>query len=278
MSDEVEVTVATPATVAPVQETAPEAATAAPAVEATPEVKPEVKPERTFKQDEVDRLIRDRLERAQRKHERETEELRQIALKASPPKVEQVATPDAAPKREDFADYEDFIRAEARHVATEAVKAERAAAEKVSREQAQQRERMTVEQAHAAREESARAKYSDYDDVVRNPALHITDEMAEVIVLSEDGPDIAVYLGKNPAESERIARLHPKLVAKELGKLSVKIASTPATVTLSQAPEPITPVGGKTQAVTAELSDRDDMATWVKKREAQLRKRARASA
>ena len=224
-------------------------------------------------------MIRERLERAQRKHERETEELRQIALRQTQatPETPKIA-PDAAPKREDFADYEDFIRAEARHVATEAVKVEREAAEKVSREQATQRERVTLETAHATREEAARAKYSDYDDVARNPALAITTDMADVLVLSDDGPDIAYYLGKNPAEAERIARLHPKLVAKELGRLSAKIASTPATVTLSKAPEPIEPVGGKTQTVTAELSDRDDMATWVKKREAQLRKRARASA
>lgn len=274
-----ETTVATPATVASVPKTVPEAATAAPAVEATPEVKPEVKPERVFKQDEVDRLIRDRLERAQRKHERETEDLRQIALRNAP-KVEPVAaTPDAAPKREDFQDYEDFIRAEARHVATEAVKTEREAQDKSSREQAATRERQTVEQAHVTREEAARTKYSDYDDVARNPALVITNDMADVLVLSDDGPDLAYYLGKNPAEAERIARLHPKLVAKELGRLSAKLASTTETVTLSKAPEPITPVsGGKPPAVSAEPSERDDMDTWVKKREAQIRKRQRASA
>ncbi len=279
MSNEVvDVTVATPATVAPVPETAPEAATAAPAVETTPEIKPEVKPEKVFRQDDVDRMIRDRLERERRKHERETEELRQIALRGPQPATETpTATPDAAPKREDFDDYEEFIRAEARYIATEAVKSERAAAEKTEREQATKRERMTVEQAHVQREESARAKYSDYDDVARNPALVITDDMADVLVLSEDGPDIAYYLGKNPAEAERIARLHPKLVAKELGRLSAKIAAAPSTVTPSKAPEPITPVGNSPPSVSAEPSDRDDMDTWVRKREAQLRKRQRAS-
>lgn len=271
MSDEVEVTVATPETV--VIET-PKAATAALAEVITPEVKPE----KLFKQDDVDRMIRERLERAQRKHERETEELRQIALRQTQAAPEPLVAPDAAPKHEDFADYEDFIRAEARHEAVKAVKAEREASDKTSREQAQQRERVTIETAHATREQTARTKYSDYDDVARNPSLAITNEMADVLVLSDDGPDIAYYLGKNPAEAERIARLHPKLVAKELGRLSAKIASTPETVTLSQAPEPITPVGGKTPVQTPEPSERDDMTTWVKKREAQLRKRMRASA
>lgn len=263
-----QVTVATPEIAAPAE------VTATPAVEATPEVKPE----KTFRQDEVDRLIRDRLERANRKHERETEELRQIALRTQPAKVEPTAPTDAAPKQEDFTDYEQFILAKATHVAKEAVRTEREAADKLQREQATQREQQTVHQAHSAREQAASSsKYSDYYDVTRNPSLPITDAMANVIALSEDGPDIAYFLGKNPAETERIAKLHPQLVAKELGIIAGKLAATPPTVTLSSAPAPITPVSGKAAPVaSSEPSDKDDMATWVKKREAQLRRRQKA--
>lgn len=282
MADEsAAVTVATPATVASVAPAAtPAAETASPAGVVTPEGPPEVKPERTFKQDDVDRLIRDRLERQRAKHERETEELRQLALRnTQPPKEAQPSAPvDTAPKREDFTDFEEFVRADARYAAIEAMKAERAATEKIEREQAKQRERQTVEQAHATREQAATAKYSDYYDVTRNPSLPITEAMVDVLALSDDGPDIAYYLGKNPAEAKRIASLHPTLVAKELGALSVKIAQAPPTVTLSSAPAPIVPVTGTAPVVTPEPSDKDDMATWVKKREAQLRKRARASA
>jgi hypothetical protein len=47
--------------------------------------------------------------------------------------------------------------------------------------------------------------------------------MAHAILHSEQGPDIAYHLGKNPAEAERISKLAPALQLVELGKIASKL-------------------------------------------------------
>jgi hypothetical protein len=66
--------------------------------------------------------------------------------------------------------------------------------------------------------------------------------MAQTIQASDNGPDIAYYLGTNPKEADRISRLEPFLQAKEIGRLEAKVASEPVTKRTSSAPAPISPV------------------------------------
>ena len=61
------------------------------------------------------------------------------------------------------------------------------------------------------KEEAARDKYEDFEQVAYNPKLPITDVMAQTIQASDNGPDIAYYLGTNPKEADRISRLQPFL-------------------------------------------------------------------
>jgi len=51
------------------------------------------------------------------------------------------------------------------------------------------------------------------------------------------------FLGKNPEELERIARLSPFTAAKEIARIEDKIGKKKVKAQ-SSAPEPITPVGG----------------------------------
>ena len=92
------------------------------------------------------------------------------------------------------------------------------------------------------KEEDARGRYEDFEQVAYNPKLPITDVMAQTIQAADNGPDIAYYLGTNPKEADRIARLTPILQAKEIGRLEAKVASEPATKRTSSAPAPISPV------------------------------------
>ena len=92
------------------------------------------------------------------------------------------------------------------------------------------------------KEEAARDKYEDFEQVAYNPKLPITDVMAQTIQASDNGPDIAYYLGTNPKEAARIYALPPFLQAKEIGRLEAKIASEPVTKQTSRAPAPISPV------------------------------------
>ena len=109
-----------------------------------------------------------------------------------------------------------------------------------------QKQRAQVEDSYAEREEQARDKYDDFEQVAYNPQLRVTDVMAETIKASDIGPDLAYWLGSNPKEADRISRLSPLLQAREIGKIEAKLGSEPPQKKTSSAPAPISPVSART--------------------------------
>ena len=103
----------------------------------------------------------------------------------------------------------------------------------------QQKHQKEVIEAYHDREEEARTKYDDFEQVAYNPNLPITTEMAQAIQYSDIGPDLAYHLGANPKEAERISRLPPLLQAKEIGRIEAKLAADPPTKKTTSAPTPI---------------------------------------
>jgi hypothetical protein len=92
------------------------------------------------------------------------------------------------------------------------------------------------------RYEPMKQKYADYEEVINRPVF--TREIMEALFESEQGPEIAYFLGKNEAEALRIADLSPAQMLKEIGKLEGKFSAESTKRTISGAPPPITPVGG----------------------------------
>lgn len=196
-------------------------ATAAPAPEVeTPEDKPAEAP-KTFTQEELDAIVGKRLAREQRKWEREQAQ-RQAEVKAN-------QAPPPAP--EDFADAAAYAEA----------LAERKAQELLAQREAAKQQAQLLE-AYQDREEEARAKYDDFEQVAYNPNLPVTDVMAQTIQASDIGPDVIYWLGSNPKEASRIATMPPILQAREIGKIEAKLASNPPVKKTSTAPAPIAPV------------------------------------
>jgi hypothetical protein len=195
-------------------------------VTATPEVAanlPEVaenQPAKTFSQEELDAAIGKRLAREQRKWERE-----QAARQTVPVVLKDI------PSIENFDSTDAYAEALAVKKAEELIAA-----------RDRQTQQAEVAEAYSEREEKARDKYDDFEDVVYNPKLRITDVMAESIQSSDNGPDLAYWLGSNPKEAERIARLSPILQAKEIGKIEVRLADNPPVKKSTSAPTPISPV------------------------------------
>jgi hypothetical protein len=105
-----------------------------------------------------------------------------------------------------------------------------------------QKQQSEILEAYHDKEEEARAKYDDFEQVAYNPNLRITTVMAQTIQASDAGPDVAYYLGANPKEADRISRLQPILQAKEIGKLEAKLAANPPAKKTSSAPAPFQPV------------------------------------
>jgi len=70
-----------------------------------------------------------------------------------------------------------------------------------------------------------RDKYDDYDELVFDKDLTLTQGMIEVIILSDIAEEILYYLGKHPEMSETLSEMSTLKAAKELGKLEVEIAA-----------------------------------------------------
>jgi hypothetical protein len=158
------------------------------------------------------------------------------------------------------------------------VLAERKAEELLARREQARQHSETLEAYHD-REEEARTKYDDFEQVVYNSKLPITDAMAQTIQASEVGPDMAYYLGSNPKEAERISRLTPLAQAKELGKIEAKLADNPPVKKTSSAPAPIAPVtarsSGSSVVDTTDPRSIKNMSTseWIEaERQRQIKK------
>lgn len=242
----------------PTQETTPETtpgtsveAVAEPAGEVTPPSPPEEKvPVAALKS-----------ERSKRQEwEREAAYWRQKALDREQPAQPVAKQPtDPAPKEDDFADYVEYQRALTRWEVRQEMAHEAQRSEE-KRRQDEARRKQADEQTRIA---SAMAKgadaHDDFDELVRNPSLALTNEMVSAAVETELGNEILYYLASNPTEAQRIASLPTQGQYREIGKLEAKL-STPAQKQTTKAPEPIKPVsssGNVAEKDPAKMSDQD---------------------
>lgn len=194
-----------------------------PVVTTTPEPVEVPSEAKSFSQEELDAAIGKRLAREQRKWERDRPQAPVVV-----PPIEQFETVDA---------YADALALK---------KAEQLLVERDNKKQ-----QSDILEAYHEKEEDARTKYDDFEQVAYNPSIRITPMMAEAIQSSEAGPDVAYYLGANPKEAERISRLSPISQAKEIGKLEAKLVSDPPVKRTSSAPAPISPVTAKSSGSPA---------------------------
>jgi len=181
---------------------------------------------KTFTQEEVDSMIGKRLARERRSWERER------------PKA------PAAPAEPVSQDKFESVEAYAEALATQK-------AEQLLQQRELERQQAAVVESYHEKEEQAREKYDDFEQVAYNPSLKISTVMAQTIQASEIGPDIAYFLGSNPKEADRISRLSPFLQAKEIGKIEAKVAASPPTKKPSSAPAPIQPVAARASGAPA---------------------------
>ena len=198
-------------------------ATAAPIAETTRPEDQTTETPKSFTQEELDAIVGKRLAREQRKWEREQ------AQRTVPTAPSELPPPDQFDSVETYA---------------------KAYAEQMLREREVQKQRSEYVEAYHDREEDARGKYDDFEQVAYNPNLRITTVMAETIQTSDVGPDVAYYLGSNPKEADRISRLSPILQAKEIGRIEATLVSNPPVKKSSSAPTPISPVTARSNGTS----------------------------
>ena len=122
---------------------------------------------------------------------------------------------------------------------------------------------------------AARTRHADYDDVVTND-VPISPAMAEVMVSSEHGAEIAYYLGSNPAEAARIGKLTPAQAGAALARIEagLEIPSTQpkqrtATTKAPAPPKTLTGSGGNADAEP----DGSDFSKWNKWKDREERRK-----
>lgn len=193
------------------------------APEVSNDQQPEQQEEKKFSQAELDAMIGKRLAREQRKWEREQQ------LKQAETQVR--STPRELPSVDQFDSPEAYAEVLALRKAEELIY-----------QRDVQKQKAVIDDTYAEREEEARNKYDDFEQVAYNPNLPITDAMAETIKTSDLGPDLAYWLGSNPKEATRISRLSPLMQAREIGKIEVKLSTAPIQKRTTSAPTPVSPI------------------------------------
>lgn len=230
----------------------------------------ETKESKTFAQEDVDKIVAKRLERERRKWEREHQPAPEAA--ASPKADGEPVKPDI----KTFQTVEEYDAAMEKYSDDKHAFKAAQQAQKAAKEQRESEYRKVIG-AHEDREDAARERYDDYEQVVRNPKLRITNPMADAMFHADNGPDIAYHLGKNPKEAERIAELSPVAQVKEIGKLEAKLLAEPPAKKASAAPPPISPVsarGGNTAVDTTDPKSLEKLGTsaWIEADRARQRR------
>jgi len=262
------------------------------APETTTAEKPAEEP-RTYTQEEMDRITakvkKNASYRARKEAEAYYKGLQQGTEIAKPEPAPVPATEAKPPERASFDTYEAFLDAKADWTGRRAAREERVKGEH------EEKTRLASE---------AKAKlYQDFQSKVRTEFPDIEERLAEIghvnmpagmgdaIAESALGPKILSFLADHPKDCERIAALSSSAAIREIGKLEARLelAATPPKeapqgepeakaepgeepkAKPSNAPEPITPVGGKATDTNAEPSpDKDGGKAWIDWRNRQV--------
>lgn len=171
------------------------------------------------------------------------DELAQSRPAAPPPAVEAVPTvitekPAKEPVVENFDTYEDYVSALTAYHATQIVQRALDAEKQKNLEWAKKRraelQDQEVEQATLARNRAwaenvakGRTTHADFDEVVFDSELPLSEPMEDAVFDSEVGAELAYYLGTHPEECKRISTLRPVAAIRELGRIEAKLVKEP---------------------------------------------------
>lgn len=121
-------------------------------------------------------------------------------------------------KPEDFDSYAEFEKAEMKEEFQGKIDALEA---KIS-----QRDVISRQETNAKQAEACRAKYDDFDEIVRRPNLAITPELVQT-AQGEHFVEIMYQLAKNPSQMARIASLPPRQMAREVAAIELRLKAAP---------------------------------------------------
>jgi len=216
--------------------------------------------------------------------QQEAEYWKAMALKkeAGEPKSEKVEPKSAEgkPKSEDFESHAEYVEALTDWKIEQREKAKEVLAQKSQLEADQEK----ALNSHYEREEAFAEKNEDYPEVVAalfKSTKNASAALQDLIVSSENSPEILYALAKDPQEFKRINALSPMAMAREIGKIEAKLTANSSEEKkqepnkLTKAPKPIEPVGkGSKGTAVKSISDENiSQADYERLRMEQIKKR-----
>jgi len=193
--------------------------------------------------------------------ERDFEKQKRLDLEKKLNELEAKMPATDKPQKEDFEDEDDYIEALVDWKTESKLKASQAKVEKAIKDEDEQKAVTETYDGLDDAIEQGSEKYKDFNDVVFNEDLILSENLTQIALDSDIAEDILYYLGSNPEESERLSKLDPIRAAKEIGKIEIKLEAseeeeeeeeesspTPKKKKQTKAPAPIKPV--RTDGVT----------------------------
>lgn len=152
-------------------------------------------------------------------------------------------------KQDDDGDYDEYdinsviersSKATARYLQEQSAKQAREEAKQVEQQQMQARLDAFVES-----EAEFASTVPDYQEAIQSlNDVPQSQHVAELIVDSDKGPQVAYYLAKHPNEARAVVNMSPIEAAKFIGGIEARISARPARTT-TKAPKPVPKVTGK---------------------------------
>lgn len=137
------------------------------------------------------------------------------------------------PKREDFEDDDDYQ--DARYLYREE-QARRKTVETEAERARSEAERVRIA-AWRQRVDEVKAEIPDLEQVITNPHVPITRQVAELLMESDYGPQVAYKLARNPSLAAEIAEMSERDAARAIGRLEADASPKPRKI--SSAPPPV---------------------------------------
>lgn len=208
-------------------------------------------------QERINQLTREKYEERQKREELESRLKKLESNVPQEPKAEL-----KAPKEDDFENYSDYQVAKDNYLldmaeqrAVDRLKAEQATTSKASAEEQRQEEIKAKRTNFDKNLEGKRANFENFEEVAYGHSF-MDMGLAELIFDMDKGPEVAYHLGSHLDEAERIFALPEIQRARELTKLEFQMQELKPKV-VSDAPDPISPLGGGSESVADK--DPDDM-------------------
>lgn len=196
--------------------------------------------------------------RARREAERERDFLRQQLEHFQQQAPQPRTTSDAPPDINDFTDFNEWARANAEFIRTQATR-------ELQQQfvQQQQYARQAEVATHFESKASAyAAENPGFDErfTAFTQAFQPPREVAEAIALSDQGPAVFDYLAQHWDEADRIFRMPLHLAAVQIGRIEERLSRpNPRPVTKAPTPAPVLGGGSTSQKDPARMSD----AEWL---------------